>query len=349
MARDNPVSDPLRPPPRIDIHVHLAGVGTQRSGCRLSPQFRRRPTFAALRLLMGITDEQMRRTVDQDWAALTSALVEDSELDLAVVLGFDGVYDSRGSLDEQRSQMVIPSSWVFDVCCRYRNLLPAPSINPYRRDALDLLEEAIERGAVMIKWLPIVQGFDPAAPRVRPFLRRMAEAGLPLLIHAGTGEMTFRTVDPTVGGLERVEPALAEGVTVICAHTAAPVHLSRAPDQLPLLRTLLRRYSNLWVDNSGLANPSRFAHLPRFARDPEIEERTLHGSDFPVISSALYYRKQLGPPILRRIEGERNPIQKEMTIKRALGFSEASFTRAAGILANLSRWWHPSSASHFGR
>jgi uncharacterized protein len=328
--------------PWIDLHVHMAGVGTQGSGCWVSPAFRRRPTFMGLRLLMGISGRQMEATVDQDWAALTSGLVAQSDLDLGVILGFDGVYDGRGELDRERSQLIVPPSWLFRVCERYANLLPAPSINPYRRDALDLLEESIERGAVMIKWLPIVQAFDPASPRSRPFLRRMADAGLPLLIHAGTGELTFRTVDPTAGSLDGVVSALEEGVTVVCAHTAAPVHFSRETSELPRLVSLLTRYPHLWVDNSGLANPARFRHLPRFARDPLIAERTVHGSDFPVLSSGVYYARQLGRSRVAEIAAERNPLHKDVALKRAIGFADQSFSRAADILANLDRWYSPS-------
>ncbi len=325
--------------PSIDIHVHLAGVGTQGSGCWMSPDFMRRPAFLGLRILYRIGSRQMERTVDQDWAARISAAVADSDLDLAAVLGFDGVYDDNGYLDRNRSQLIVPQSWVFEVCDRYRNLLPAPSINPLRRDALDLLDEAIERGAVLIKWLPIVQGFDPASKRAAPFLQRAAAAGIPLLVHAGSGEVTFRTVDASVGHLENLIPALEAGVTVICAHGAAPIHSRAEPSQVPLLRTLLNRFPNLWVDNSGLANPSRFLHLPRFAADSEIHERALHGSDFPIPSSPVFYCRQLGIRRTLAINALKNPLQREVQIKRDLGYAEATFHRAASVLANMGRWY----------
>jgi uncharacterized protein len=330
--------------PRIDVHVHLAGVGTQGSGCWISPEFRRRGIFVGLRMLLGITDRQMETTIDEDWAALVSGLVTSSDLDYAVVLGFDGVYDWRGEFDARKSQMIIPPSWVFDVCERYTNLLPAPSINPYRRDAMELLEGAIERGAVMIKWLPIVQGFDPSSRRSLPFVRRVAEVGIPLLVHAGSGEVTFRTVASRVGELERLVPALEMGARVICAHTAAPIHLPRQPNQLPLLRNFLARYPNFWVDNSGLTNPSRCRHLPRFAADPLIRDRTLHGSDFPVISTSLCYLSRLGMGEVANLESEANQLQREVRIKRALGLPEETFTRAGEVLANLDRWI-PATAS----
>jgi uncharacterized protein len=332
-------------PPKIDVHVHLAGVGTQGSGCWTSPGFRRRLSFRALRLVFRITDRQMRTTVDQDWPAMISELVERSDLDLAVVLGFDGVYDRSGTLDHERSQMIIPQRWVFECCRRYGNLLPGPSINPYRSDAMERLEEAIEDGAALIKWLPIVQGFDPADARALRFGRRAADAGIPLLIHAGSGEVTFRTVDPTVGEISRIIPLLENGVKVICAHTAAPIHYTFERSELPLLFRLLDQFPNLFVDNSGIANPSRWMHLPRFASDSRVAARTLHGSDFPVLPVASLYARRLGLPRTLRIEREPNPLQKEVRIKRAVGFTEDSFTRAASVLANVDRWHRPAPAS----
>jgi predicted TIM-barrel fold metal-dependent hydrolase len=269
---------------------------------------------------------------------MVSRLVEQSEIDYAVVLGFDGVYGHDGRIDLARSQMIVPLEWVFASCRRYFNLLPAPSINPYRRGALDILEQAIELGAVLIKWLPIVQGFDPSHERVRPFLNRVAEAGIPLLVHAGSGEVTFATVDRDVGDVDRLIPALEMGVKVICAHAASPLHLSPRPSQVPLLRELVERHDNLWVDNSGLATPSRFAHLPGLATDPTFAPRVLHGSDFPVITDAIYYPRRVGLKEVIRLQREGNRIQRDAMIKLALGFDESSFTRASAVLANLDRW-----------
>jgi predicted TIM-barrel fold metal-dependent hydrolase len=323
----------------IDVHVHLAGVGTQDSGCWLSPRTRRRPVFRFLRWKAGIGERQLEESFDQDWAARIAALVRGSELDRAVVLGFDGVYDGRGRMVEADSQMVVPPAWVFEACRRHRGeLLPGPSVNPFRRDAMERLEECIEGGAVLIKWLPATQAIDPASPRLGGFYRRLAEARLPLLVHAGGGERTFREVAPQLQSVERLRAPLEAGVPVICAHSGTRVVLSRDPDELPLVRRLLREYPHFWVDDSGLANPSRFPHLPRLARDALIAGRTLHGSDFPVPSSALYYVGRLGARTAWRLDREPNPLQRDVDIKRALGYPDEALTRARGVLANLDRW-----------
>jgi uncharacterized protein len=317
--------------PRIDVHVHLAGRGTEGSGCWVSPVFRRRPTYLLLRLLHDRGD-------DASWAARIAGRVRSSQLDRAVVLGFDGVYDRRGELDRGRTQMLVPPGWTFEVCTRFEGLLPGPSVNPHRRDALERLDECLERGAVLLKWLPSVQLIDPADPSLRPFYRRLADAGVPLLVHSGGSELTFREWRPELGDVERLHPALRAGVRVIVAHSGVPVTLRRDRDQLPLLRTMLESYPHLWVDNSGIANPSRFRHLPRLAADPAIVERTLHGSDFPVPTNALYYLGRLPVRQVARLERIRNPLERDVEIKRAVGYPDGVLERAASVLANLDRW-----------
>lgn len=318
--------------PKIDVHAHLAGVGTNDSGCWTSPHFRKRYTFRLLRLKYRITGEQMRTTVDADWAEMLARLVRGSELDHAVALGFDGVYDPSGELDREKSQMIIPPAWVFRMCREHPELLPGPSINPYRRDALDRLEECIEAGAVLLKWLPIVQAINPADARLRQFYQRMADARLPLLVHASGGEQTFATVAPEYNNVRLLEMPLEAGVPVICAHSGTRVHGAREPDQIPALREMLGRYPHLWVDNSGLANPSRFAHLPRLAADPVIGERTVYGSDWPVPSNSFYFPRKLGARGVYRLERQSNSLQRDIDLKRILGYPEATLTRATGIL-----------------
>ncbi len=323
---------------KIDAHAHLVGVGTGGSGCRLPRATRDRLVFRLLRRFEGVSEEQLRESFDADWAARLAAAVRESELDRAVALGFDGAYDARGEPLEEDTQLVVPPEWVFACCRRHPELLPGPSLNPHRRDALERLEECAEGGAVLLKWLPVAQAIDPASPAHRPFYSRLAELGIPLLIHAGGGEMTFREIAPRLGGVERLREPLEQGVTVICAHSGVPVWLRRGPDQLPLVRELLVRYPNFWVDNSGMANLSRFPYLPRLARDPLFRERTLYGSDFPVPSTPLLYPRVLGIRRARRLQGEKAPLQRDVLLKRALGYPDSTLSRASTLLAHLDRW-----------
>jgi uncharacterized protein len=275
--------------PRIDVHAHLAGIGAGGSGCRVSPRFRRSLVFRVLARLHGGARD------DGEWAERLAGHVRASELDHAVALGFDGVYDASGKLDEGRSQLVVPPGWVFEACARHPELLPGPSVSPLRRDALERLDECIERGAVLIKWLPSTQGMDPGSEANRPFYRRMADAGLPLLVHSGGSENTFAEVDPSLKSIERLRLPLEMGVPVIVAHLGAPVGFRRDPDEQPLLRALLGTYPHLWVDNSGMANPARAAALARGAGDEVLAGRTLHGSDFPVPCNAIWFARRIPP------------------------------------------------------
>jgi uncharacterized protein len=323
--------------PRIDIHVHLAGVGTQGSGCWISPGFSGRLTFRALRLMYRITAERMQSDADQEWAAMLARLVRESTLDRAVALGFDGVYDEHGYLERRSSQMIVPPAWVFEACRRHPELIPGPSLNPHRRDALERLEECVAGGAALIKWLPITQRINPASPRIREFYEVLAAARLPLLIHMG-GERTFATIAPELNDVRLLIHPLEAGVPVICAHAGTRILFSLEHDQLPVLRQLLRDYPHLWIDNSGTTNPGRYAHLPRLIEDPVFRDRMLYGSDFPVPANGFYFLRRLGPGAVLRLESERNPLTRDAEIKRALGAPEESFTRAATLLPGLDRW-----------
>lgn len=323
---------------RIDVHTHLAGSGCCNSGCWISPKFKRRYTFRLLKLLYGITDKQMHTTVDIDWAKMLSDVVAGSPIDYGVAFGFDGAYHEHdGHHIEAKSQMIIPAEWVFQVCREHRNLLPGPSINPHRADAMKRLEYCIDNGAVLIKWLPAAQGINATSASLKDFYRLLAEANIPVLMHMG-GERTFATIRPEANDVTTMRPALDAGCKVICAHTATRIVGTSEPDQLPQLRAMLREYPNLWVDNSGMCNPGRFAHVPVLAKDELIAGRTLYGSDWPVPSNAFYYAMQLGVRATWQIEREKNLIARDIKTKSALGYPEATLTRASQVLANLSRW-----------
>ena len=74
------------------------------------------------------------------------------------------------------------------------------------------------------------------------------------------------------------------------------------------------------------------------AADADLVARTLHGSDFPVPCNAFYYVRTLGHRRVLSLERERNPLQRDVALKRALGYPDDVLTRACGVLPNLERW-----------
>ena len=321
----------------IDIHIHLAGSGCQDSGCYLHEHFRQRYTFRVLQRLLGISHAALEKDIDTTWPEQISTLLAESPIDYGVVLGFDAVVGVDGVNDWQRSQLVVPEQWVFKVCEQYHNLLPGPSINPFHRDALERLRFCVDAGAVLIKWLPSVQNISPSAKELQSFYGILREAGVPLLVHIGP-EKTFKSLSPRLNSLMEMRLALEMGVKVIAAHSAAPVLGSKEEDQLPLLIEFLRRYPNLWVDNAGLLNPSRFHSVRRLLSESWIIERSLHGSDWPIPANAFYFVRQLGWRRVLSLEREANYFSRDLAIKEALGYPVATLTRATEVLANVARW-----------
>jgi predicted TIM-barrel fold metal-dependent hydrolase len=322
---------------KIDVHMHLAGTGCCGSGIRMSPWFQSRYTYKLLRFKLRISDEQMRTTVDEDWPKRMSDLIAESQIDYGVVLGFDGVFNADGSERTDKLQMSIPSKWVFDVCRKHKNLLPGPSINPYKKGALEELAQCIENGAVLIKWLPCTQDINPADVRIDEFYAMLAKAKVPLLVHMG-GERTFHTVNEHYNDVRLLRHPLECGVTVICAHSATRIQGSSEVDRTDELIKLLEEFPNLWVDNSGLCTPVRFQHVPRLAKIDIVEQRTLYGSDWPVPANAFYYVGRMPVRKIISLERMKNQLDRDVAIKTHFGYSSHSLTRANRVLANLDKW-----------
>ena len=87
-----------------------------------------------------------------------------------------------------------------------------------------------------------------------------------------------------------------------------------------------------------MCNPGRFHHTSYFAKHELIRERTLYGSDWPVPSNAFYFLNKLGPFKTYKLERIKNYFQRDLQTKRALGYPDASLTKANNVLANLNHW-----------
>jgi len=268
-------------PPLTDVHVHLAALPDGANGCFISPKMLGRPLSRFIAWKFGVDFHKPADANAFYIARLLRELERSTRVKRAVLLALDGVYDAGGNLDMARTDFLISNGYVFEVARSYpERFLAGISINPQRRDALEELERVAAEGAALVKVLPNAQCFDPADRRYLPFYRALARLKLPLLSHVGY-EFSLAGRDQSAGDPARLRGALDEGVTVIGAHGCSQGLFFYEP-HLKTVREFIRRYPHFYLDASALTLPNRAGMLFVLRRHPEIQERLIFGTDYPV-------------------------------------------------------------------
>lgn len=317
--------------PVIDAHAHLVGLDRDGHGCVLSPAMRRRVSTLFVLRRVGARLSDPPRDVDRRYLDFLVAQAEAApSVDRIVLLALDGVCGSDGRIDESRSHLLIPNSYVLEAARASPKFLPACSVNPLRADALAELDRCAAAGAVLCKWIPAAMGFDPADPRCAPFYVRMKDLGMPLLSHVGT-ELAVTTVERAHGDLSRLSAALDAGVQVIVPH-AGNLRLFHDAADWDTLRAEMARRPNLWIDDSALCMLHRRRRLFHVAAAADIHGRVIHGSDFPLPAQPLAFADRIGLGEARRIRGIPSSFERDVSLKRALKIPDAFLAQASKVL-----------------
>jgi hypothetical protein len=318
----------------IDIHCHAAGIGAGGSGCFVSKALRGNWRYRVYLRSFGVTEGEIAAEGDALLIRRLSETLSGSRLvSTAVLLAMDCVIGENGEPDLDRTEIYIPNTFAAAQARRFPNLLFGASINPHRRDALERIDRAVADGAVLVKWLPSIQHIDPADRRLVPFYRRLAEIGLPLLTHTGA-ERSFTRSRDELGDPDRLRLPLSEGVTVIAAHAAGNGRNNGERDFDRFLR-LAALFPNLYADIAALTQLNRPGQLERLLRHRELHDRLLYGTDMPLINSAFTspwgHAFRLGRAGLREILAEKNPWDRDVALKRALGVTTEIFDNNSRI------------------
>ena len=310
----------------IDCHVH-AVADTPGHG-RISAKLRRSLTFRFLRWKLGIRNSKGEAFEREAEAKLINTINSAAPLDAAVVLAFDAVYDRDGKLDEANTHLHVTNDYVADLAERHPKILFAASVHPYRKDAVAELERCVARGAVLLKWLPLVQNFNPTDPLCFPLYEALAHFRLPLLSHTG-GEQALPLLNKNTADPALLIPALERGVTVIAAHCGTRGHLFET-SYLPTFARMAHRYENLYGDTAALNLPTRNHAYDTLLNDDVVRSKILHGSDWPILAI---------PPVrigwreaLRLLRKEGNWMRRDLLVKQRVGFDEAYLRRASTLL-----------------
>src|SRR5690349_16993736 len=225
----------------IDCHVHICaatpGHGTMSQPLLNSLAFR----FMRWRLGLGKFGPETERDLE---ALLARTIAETTHLDAAVVLAFDAVHDDEGRYVPEKTHLYVTNDYVIELSRRHPRMLFGASVHPYRKDAVQEIERCVKAGAVLLKWLPNTQCFNPADARCFPFYEALAHHKLVLLSHTG-GEKSLIRMNDAYAPPRLLEPALQRGVTVIAAHCGT----KSAPfeqDYVDEFVKLVHQYENLY-------------------------------------------------------------------------------------------------------
>ncbi|MEP6933393.1 MAG: amidohydrolase family protein [Nitrospirota bacterium] len=302
----------------IDCHVHLAALPEDDNGCYISPKMLKSPLFRFLLWKHQLSPSNPREANRKYLDNLLAELRASRHVQQAVLLGMDGVYDQNGRLNQARTDFLISNEYVLKTAQAHPSeLLAGVSINPQRRDAVEEIHRCADAGATLVKVLPNAQQFNPADRRYKSFYRALVERKMPFLSHVGY-EFSLIGKDQSVGDPDRLRVALDEGATVIAAH-ACSYGLMFYEKFLPTFQDLAKRYPHFYADISALTLPNRMRMLLHLRHYPEIHERLLFGTDYPLSVFHIAAWGRVPFVTLRDMIHTKNRFDRQVAVCRALG------------------------------
>lgn len=332
-----------------DCHVHLIGIGDSGSGVWSNPKLDswRHPIQYAQKMFYQNAGcmHQAPGRVDQSYIERLHNLVDGMRPGAKLMLlAFDRNHGADGKPDWENSSFYTPDAYAQAMAQQHSRYFEwVASIHPYRADALEALERAVQGGARAVKWLPNAMNIDPGAAQCDAFYRELAQYDIPLLTHAGKERAVSGGAAHDFGNPLKLRRALDLGVRVIVAHCASlgeDIDLDQGPrgalvSSFDLFARLMQepRYAGrLFGDLSAMTQSDRAPFMQKILARPEWHARLLNGTDYPLPGILPIYSAtrfvELGllaaqaVPVLDVIQ-QHNPLLFDFVLKRSLRLNGA--------------------------
>lgn len=162
-----------------------------------------------------------------------------------------------------------------DLAAQHPDVLPTLTFYP-EPDVESYVANALAHGARVGKFHVQVADVDPRDPRLERVWGLLAEAGIPVVIHAGSGPVPGRHtgVEPVAAMLQRHPDLVA-----VIAHLGAP----ETSGFLDLLEQRENTYLDTTMSFTDFMNSMRPATDDELVRLAGLGDRLVFGSDFPSI------------------------------------------------------------------
>ncbi len=301
----------------VDIHSHL-----------LSPEVRfdRLYDRVSVRLFarkMGMDPAQLQRDPYGTFvASMAGAILQSEYLERTCLFGVDGRFDRRGRLVDRDRTVCAMTGDVLEAAARHPDaFIPFMSVNPRRCNALDLVDEYVEKGCRGAKFLQNYWRVDLNDRALVPYYEKLKSYGLPLIVHIGS-EYSIDS-DPRYERADMLRLPLEAGVTVVAAHIGLGRlnhklcfwrNLSRDPGTFDedyfVLLDMLQRHDNLYADISAILVPLRARALRHLSQQRAVHHKLLFGTDYPVPFGVRFNTHDLPSAECRRIDAIGNPFDR---------------------------------------
>jgi predicted TIM-barrel fold metal-dependent hydrolase len=353
----------------IDVHFHVAGNGTDLNNVDNDIYFKADDNnHWFTRILYNLLEEGLedqgadfnrdgKISTKEYFEFIYERVTSSEEIDGVVLLALDAVYSPEtGIRDDVKTDLYITNKFLYHKVSELNERLEkesedrkknkkfflGASVSPNRGDWESELNYVLrDTNAVLIKWIPSAQHIHVDDEKHKEFYEALSSNNMPLLCHVGP-EYTFPEGirRKKLDDFRHLAKPLEHGVTVIAAHCATPVFPIIDKNEVKKFYAFMKKANKdgqvrLWADTSALSLSTRIFLIPEIVKTFP-PEWLIHGSDFPIPIDGWphlpWVTHDMAPEEYIQIIKTKNPLDRDVKIKQAHGFSNAILENAEKVL-----------------
>jgi predicted TIM-barrel fold metal-dependent hydrolase len=307
----------------VDFHTHLLNPNVS---------FSRLYDKVAISLFAKKLGVDSKELIDKKYEAFVDAYINNIKkskyVKKSVILPVDAKIDLYGN-EMHRDKTVCSSN--DDIYEEYKRnpdeLIPFFSINPNRKDALDLIDKYVSLGFQGAKFLQNYWDIDINDKKYTPYFEKIKFYDLPIIIHSGS-EYAISS-NPKYEKIEVANQAIEIGCKVVLAHFGVNIIMENRLNKLHhnfsfdtnkfgddyfKMIEYLEKYENVYADLSATIALFRTKIIEDLAKNQKhIHNKLLFGTDYPVPFSILFSYHSLG--LKKRLDLEKviNPFDRNIS------------------------------------